>query len=220
MRKRIFISKNEGEIQPFLNNFKANDWDVIAHSFLSFEPVDFEVQALYDILFFSSPRSVTFFKTRLSIPSHVLIACIGEKTKEVLKEMGHVVSFSRDENESLSNFALSFKNWSQKKRVLFPISSISLKTISSQFPNEQKEELTVYSTKIIGRNIEECDTYVFTSPSNVIGFLKNNTFPKSARIISWGESTSKYLLENGGRIDVELKNSSLKELVNVVLSEH
>ena len=216
MKKRIFISKNEGEIQPFLNRFNANDLDVVTHSFLSFQPVDFEIKYPYEIIFFSSPRSVTFFKTRSSIPSHVLIACTGEKTKKVLQEMGHVVSFSRKENESLRNFALSFKKWCQNKRVLFPISSISLKTISSPFPNEQKEELTVYSTEINGQKITECDTYVFTSPSNLLGFLKENSFPKNAKIISWGESTSKSLRENGGRVDVELKNSRLEELLNIV----
>lgn len=216
MNKRIFISKNKAEIIPFIEDFQQKEFDVIAHSFLSFETIEFEVKSSYEIIFFSSPRSVTFFKTRSSIPSYVKIACIGEKTKHILEEMGHQVAFSRKDNETLDDFALSFKKWSQKKRILFPISSISLKTISSKFPQNQIEEVEVYSTQIVGKNIEKSDVYVFTSPSNVEGFLKKNTMPNNARIISWGESTSRFLHKNEGRVDVELKNSSVEELIDLL----
>ena len=216
MNKRIFISKNKAEIIPFIEDFQQKEFDVIAHSFLSFETIDFEVKSSYEIIFFSSPRSVTFFKTRSSIPSHVKIACIGDKTKSILEEMGHLVSFSRKENEPLNDFANSFKEWCGDKRILFPISSISLKTISSKFSQAQIEEVEVYSTKIVSKNIEKCDVYVFTSPSNAEGFLQENTIPVNARIISWGESTSRFLHENGGRVDEELKNSCIEELLSVV----
>jgi len=216
LNKSLFISKNNGEIHPFIDKFQQKKIDIIAHSFLSFEPIEFEIKSSYQIIFFSSPRSVTFFKTRSSIPSHVKIACIGDKTKALLEEMGTTVSFTRGESESLNNFAKSFKEWCGDKRVLFPISSISLKTISSQFPKDQKEELEIYSTEIGKKEIENCDVYVFTSPSNVEGFSGRNSMPESAKIISWGESTSRFLLENGGRVVRELKNSSIEELLNVI----
>ncbi len=216
MKKHIFISKNEDEIRLFLNRFHSKEFDIITHSFLSFSPIDFEVKSNFDIIFFSSPRSVTFYKTKHSIPNYVKLGCVGTKTKELLIKMGYTVDFTRKEGQPLNDFALSFKEWCRERKVLFPISSISLKTISSKFPQGQIEELEVYSTKIVGKIIEECDVYVFTSPSNVEGFLEKNTIPDNARIISWGESTSRFLLENGDRVDVELKNSCVEELLSVL----
>ena len=217
MEKNLFISKNESEILQFSNFLRDKGIRVLAHSFLHFEQVEFEIQSHYDILFFSSPRSIVFFKTRSSVPSHVKIACTGSKTAELLEQMGHEVSFTRKENESLTDFAASFKNWCGERHVLFPISSISLKTISSQFPENQKTEMVAYSTLIKGKDIEDCSTYVFTSPSNVEGFFTSNQIPQTARIISWGESTSKALLKKGCTVELELKSSSVEELIEVVL---
>ena len=216
MSKNVFISKNKSEIIPFIEGFQQKGFDLIAHSFLSFKTIEFEIKQSYEIIFFSSPRSVIFYKSQYSIPENVQVTCIGDKTKELLIEMGHTVSFSRKENESLLDFATSLREWSGGKRILFPVSTISLKTISSIFPKKQIEEVEVYSTKILGKEIEDCEVYVFTSPSNVEGFLKENSFPKSAKIISWGESTSIFILKNGGRVDVELKKSSLQELKSVL----
>ncbi len=216
MKKNIFISKNEAEIQPFVDDFKGENVGIITHSFLSFHSVDFEVKSPYEILFFSSPRSVIFFKNQYSIPQHVKIACVGLKTQQLLEEMAHVVSYTRTAQQSLSEFATSFKEWCGDQRVLFPISSISLKTISSRFPVEQIEEVEVYSTEIKGKKIANCSIYVFTSPSNVKGFLEKNTFPENVTVISWGESTSKLLLEKGIKIDIELKTASLKELFELL----
>ncbi len=215
MSTRVFISKDESEIEDLIHLFR-NKYTFVAHSFLSFTAVDFEVFSSFDVIFFSSPRSIVFYKARYSIPSDILIACVGQKTKQVLEELGQEVSFYRKENQPLKDFAESFKKWCKDKCVLFPISSISLRTVSSYFSERQKVEVVVYSTEIQSKEIEECAVYVFTSPSNVKGFLKQNSFPKNAKIISWGESTSQFILNNGGRVDIELKDSSLKELKSVL----
>ncbi|MFK7784343.1 MAG: hypothetical protein AB8B56_04455, partial [Crocinitomicaceae bacterium] len=60
---------------------------------------------------------------------------------------------------------------SRSARVLFPISDWSLKTISSVIEDDLKEEVVVYSTTVIGKEIEPCNMYIFSSPSNVEGFF-------------------------------------------------
>src|SRR5690606_17745061 len=73
----------------------------------------------------------------------------------------------------------------------------------------------VYETKINAATVEECDLYVFTSPSNIKGFLLNNPLP-SKPTISWGETTSKVLMQQGFEIFKELDISSIDNLIEIL----
>ena len=211
MAKSIFISKPESEVQGLKTQLTISGSILVAHSFLNFEPVDFEIKQDFEIIFFSSPRAVIFFKARYDIPKNVLIACTGVKTSSLLNSLGYEVTFSSEKPGQINQFSKEFKSWCKQRTVLFPISSISLKTISSLFPEKQKSEVIVYKTTVNGKTLNPCDTYIFTSPSNVQGFLIKNLISKDARVISWGESTSKELKANGVKITNELKTASIKE---------
>lgn len=230
MPKRIFISKNPSEITSLRSQFEAKGYEVIAHSFLSFSPVEFEIQLPYDVIFFGSPRAVIFFKAGASISPNKLIACVGSKTAEVLESMGHKVDFVGKNSSDPKSVAEDFKRFlstersrsagfistgsiqsesasadsayhltphdsrvQRSARVLFPISNRSLKTIAGAIPEDQKEEVVVYSTDVIGKVIEPCDVYAFSSPSNVEGFFEVNTIREGAEVIAWGKSTERAL---------------------------
>lgn len=211
MPKRIFISKNPSEITSLRSQFEAKGYEVVAHSFLSFSPVEFEIQLPYDVIFFGSPRAVIFFKAGASISPNKLIACVGSKTAEVLESMGHTVDFVGKNSSDPKSVAEDFKKWlaeqksgfesltphdsrvQRSARVLFPISNRSLKTIAGAIPEDQKEEVVVYSTDVIGKVIEPCDVYAFSSPSNVEGFFEVNTIREGAAVIAWGKSTERAL---------------------------
>ncbi len=212
MVRRVFISKNESEVDSLARYLSENGQKLVARSFLSFEPVQFSVKSKFDVLFFSSPRSVTFFKSGYGIPKGKLIACTGNKTKELLESLGFIVSFHGKQAGKISDIAKEFKDWCGEKRVLFPISSISKKTVSSLFSEKQKTELVVYETIITPCKIDDCDTYIFSSPSNVRGFLMENKIPKGAKVISWGESTSEELRGNGIQVLDEMLNSRLDDI--------
>lgn len=207
--KRIFISKNEDEVQELAQRLSKNKHELIAHSFLRFKQVEFSIEQDFDILFFSSPRAVKFYLSRCEIPQNKLVACTGSGTKKVLEAMGITVSFSGKESGKISAVAKEFKAWCGEKTVLFPVSNISKKTISSLFPKEQKAEVVVYETHITGCKIDDCDTYVFSSPSNVRGFLLENTLPDDVKVISWGESTSEELRRVGISDFEEMVDASL-----------
>ena len=203
---------------------------MVTHSFLSFVPIPFEVQREYDVIFFSSVRSVMFFKASQSIPSHTLIACIGDKTAELLAQLGHPVDFKGSQSGEPKVVAEEFKVWltsttlrqaqrdTLSQRVLFPLSDRSLKSISNEIADEQKEEVIVYSTAVIGKAVEECDVYVFTSPSNVEGFFELNTVPVGARVIAWGKSTEGVLVSKKIEISYSLKDSSIESLLKQLSS--
>lgn len=216
MSKRLFITKNENEVAGLKESLSAQGKTLLTHSFLQFEPIDFEVTQDYDILFFSSPRSVVFFKNKYTIPESKVLACVGGKTAELLIQMGFNVAFVGTQSGKVQDVAMSFKAWVGNRRVLFPSSDISLKSVSSLFKETQKIEVAVYKTKIVSRTIQDCDTYIFTSPSNAEGFLEVNKLPDNAIIVSWGQSTRAYLLTKGIKSTHTLSDSSIEGLIKII----
>ena len=184
MHKRIFISKNASEVAPLNDYLVSQGKTLIASSFLQFSQLEFELNEQYDVIFFGSPRAIFFFKSQFEIPESVEIACVGSTTAEIIESLNRKVSFSGEHAAGIQEVAQSFKSWCGDKKVLFPISSLSLKTISSQFGPEQKIEVEVYQTSIVSREIDPCDVYVFTSPSNVKGFLDVNSIPNESVVIA------------------------------------
>lgn len=217
MSKRIFISKNASEIDPFRSQFEELGFTVLGHSFLSFSPVEFDIKHDYDALFFSSVRSVIFFQAYQSIPFDKSLACIGDKTAELLETLGHTVDFKGTKSGAPKVVAEEFKAWlasnQLSQRVLFPISDRSLKSIATEIPAAQKEEVIVYSTAVVGKVIEECDVYVLTSPSNVEGFFEFNTVPAASRVIAWGKSTEAALVARAVEVEFCLEKSAFQELM-------
>lgn len=213
MNKRIFISKNASEIDPFRSQFEQLGYTVVNHSFLSFIPVPFKVERAFDVIFFSSVRSVIFFKATQSIPFTTSIACIGEKTADLLETLGYSVDFKGSQSGEPKVVAKEFKAWLASRKVIFPISDRSLKSISSEIDEEQKEEVVVYSTKVVGKAVETCEVYVFTSPSNVEGFFEFNSVPVGASVIAWGKSTEGALVGKGTKVDFCLGSSGFEELL-------
>lgn len=216
MSKFLFISKDYNEVESLASYLSQKKITLIAQSFLHFEPVPFTVEKPFDIIFFSSPRSVLFFSLLHKIPENTLIACPGNKTAELLSNLGYTVSFIGEKSGNINETINAFKKWCGNKKVLFPSSDKSLQSFSSQLPDNQKEIITVYETRIVSKPLEYCDIYVFTSPSNVEGFLNLNEIPDHAKVYSWGESTTAYLKQHGIIVTETLENSSIEDLIKVL----
>ena len=216
MVKSTFISKSPDEVSVLSDFLLENDQSLFAQSFLSFEKVKFTVSEEFAIVFFNSPRSAHFFLEDNQLKDNILIACTGFKTAEIIASFGYPVHFIGNEASKTSQIAKEFKDWCKGRKVLFPISSISLKTISSTFSETEKEELVVYKTNVEPEEVPHCDTYIFTSPSNVRGFLLNNSIPNNAKVISWGESTTRELGENGIPVNHVLLKASIEELFEIL----
>jgi uroporphyrinogen-III synthase len=214
MSKRLFISKNNSESLDLSISLSSYKTELIMHSFLHFKAIEFKVDAPYDIIFFTSPRAVRFFKAQLDIPRGVKIACTGSKTADSLSALGCQVDFQGEKSGDIQQVAAKFKTWAKDKRVLFPISDISLRTISSQLNLNSVIEVEVYKTILRGMRVDPCDIYVFTSPSNVAGFLIENKVPIEARIIAWGTSTQNALIQKGFKVEHTMKESSIKSLID------
>ncbi len=211
---RLFITKPLEELESLPDFCAQNNILLHAHSFLTFEEVPFQAEAAFDVVFFASPRAAYFFLKHIDC-SQKLIATAGESTKRFVEKFGLNVHFSPKNSGEVENASVEFARWANGKNILFPVSGISQKSYTKQLQDTQFQVVQVYKTQISTKKIESGDVYVFTSPSNVKGFLESNTIPPAAQVIAWGETTLSAL-----RIHVEpdrlfmLEESSEQSLID------
>jgi len=93
---------------------------------------------------------------------------------------------------------LEFLKVCQQQSVLFPSSKISNKSIGKIIEkNCNVIYLPIYETIELQEKLRNSlDIIVFTSPSNVRSFLKNNTISEKTKILAMGESTKNELLQH------------------------
>jgi uroporphyrinogen-III synthase len=218
MKTRVFISKNASDCEPLVHYCNQNKLDLTAQSLIEFEAIPFEIESNYDIAFFSSIRSGQFFFKNELQKSNVVYACIGQTTNSKLKKLGIECEFVGEEAGNPKKIAEEFKSWVKNRTVIFPQSNLSLGTFSSILPENQVINKIVYKTNLIEKKIENCQIYIFTSPSNLDAFLTINEIPDNATVIVWGKSTENQLLIKGGQPHFVLNKSSFLELIEILIS--
>lgn len=217
--KSIFLSSNSDSSLPIADFCNENGILLARRSFISFQQVPFEVPDEWEVVFFSSPRSFDFFVSdNFRLGSDQQIACIGEETKNHIESRGYVVSFFGKNAGDPKEIANRFKEWLGPRRALFPQSTRSNKSIETELPEAQKIPLIVYETvedPIVFRTV--FSIYIFTSPSNYNSFISVNSIPKEAKILAWGTSTSRVIVNSGKTVDFILKTSTYSELHRILL---
>jgi len=217
MKTKLFISNFEIVDQPFRDFCERRNIQITAKSLISFRALKFEPVEKADVVFFSSPRAVDFFIDSIK-GKNSLLACLGSGTAKRLLENGYIADFVGSSSAQPDLVAKEFLGWLGDKKVLFPLSTISNRSISSKIPVGQVEELLVYETITDSEQLEPFDTYVFTSPSNVDSFLKENQFPTGSVVIAWGKTTERKLQQLDIPCRKTLDASNLREL-EVILCE-
>lgn len=212
---KLFISKPLDEVEKLKAFCDQRGWKLVAKSFLTFEPKIFKWDGEEDIIFFSSPRAVDFFNEQLPLPKTKIYACAGEKTQEKLLAYDIRADFVADRSGKVANMSKEFAAFAKEKRVIFPISNLSKKSYSQYLSKGNFCFIQVYQTNIHSTKIKDCDLYVFTSPSNIKGFLiKNQVNLKPC--ISWGETTSKFLTQQGFNVFKQLDIASIDHLTEIL----
>lgn len=212
---KLFISKPIDEVGRLKTFCNQRGWKLIAKSFLTFEPTLFSWNNEEDIIFFSSPRAVDFFNRQFPLSTTKIYACAGKKTEDKLAEYGLRADFVADHSGMVTDMAKGFAEFAKGRSVIFPISNLSQQSYSQYLAKGSFRFVQVYATKINPAIIEDCDLYIFTSPSNIRGFLMEN--PANSKLsISWGETTAKYLNKSGFKVLKQLKISSIDYLIEVL----
>lgn len=216
MIKSLFISKELSEAAQLEKFCKQHSIELSAHSLISFEPVHFTYSCDVNCVFFSSPRSASYFLKSVKLDSSQLIGAAGEATKTQIEAFGYKVDFVPFNSGLTEQSSQEFAEWLADKTVLFPISTISNKSYASKLKDEQVSFVIVYETQLNPKKIPTCDGYVFTSPSNVEAYLKMNSIAKDKLVIAYGESTNARLIEAGILNARILKTSSVDAVIDLL----
>jgi uroporphyrinogen-III synthase len=208
----IFISRDSNGCGSLIEFCNQHQLDLVSQSLISFESKDFEVSDSYDVIFFSSIRSAEYFLRKEKLNTSVKIACIGQETALKLKNLGMHVDFVGENSGNPSDVSREFINWLGNRKVLIPHSSESLLSITEYLNPNQIVLVEVYKTSMNPTKIPVCDSYVFTSPTNVRAFLLSNDRSSLKNVIAWGRSTEKELLLNKIPVMNVLQTGTMLEL--------
>ena len=207
------MAKPDGALLSFCENA---GWELTQQPLIRFEKLPFTLPKNFDVVFFSSPRSVDYFFSENEINSLYKIACIGSGTAALIQAKNLIPDFVGKHSGNPEEVGKEFSLWLGNRTVLFPLAKHSNETIVKTISDNQKMVVRCYETKLVEQEVNWHDIYVFTSPSNVVSFLKSNTFPKSAQLIAWGTTTANKMRESGLEPTVVLKESSESALVEVL----
>ncbi len=209
-KKRILISRNVLQ-ESILARFCADKGiELIGESFIRTDVIPDIQFPKTDWIFFSSPRAVLLFFEYYSVEDQK-IAVLGEGTADALSKYGRQAQFVGETNMEPSTIGKTFAaKIAQKEKVLFPISQISRRSVSSQLQNENKAEVVFYETHLDEKEIDSnFDCIIFTSPSNVDGFLAENVVLTSTTLLCLGELTKQHLEER--QVSVPIFNVGTSE---------
>jgi len=157
--------------------------------------------------------------SQVQLPSIVKVAALGRGTKKALEQYDVQVSFvGKDPDTSV--VAKAFLKELKSERVWLPKSSRSLNRIEGELPESQLIAQVTYQTIPTSRQLREShDVVVFTSPSNVEGYLLENDLLPEQHIIAIGETTANYIFERYPSLNVQISaQPTLDALVRLVLS--
>ena len=147
-----------------------------------------------DWIFFSSPRGAELYLAIYPINAKK-IAALAEGTAEQLTELGYKPNFTGNSGESTRQIGQQFfAEINPTETVLFPLSDISRRAVSSQKGDHTIIELITYKTQLVSEKLaQQPDIILFTSPSNVDGFLLTNKVTPQTHMLAIGETTADHL---------------------------
>lgn len=191
----IFYSREPEKAVQIQKYCDEHGFQLQAQSLISFEALPFELdQKSFDVIFFTSPRSFDFFRAQESIHEHQTIACIGLGTKKHIESLGFQVSFFGFDSTHPAEVAGDFKLWLGARKVLFPISDISNRSVQKVLGVEQYHEIVVYKT--VPKSVELAsnpDILIFSSPSNAAAYLEQNAINVNQKVACFGTTTQLFL---------------------------
>ena len=180
-------------------------FELVQEPFIAIKHSSFELpSASYDWIFFGSSNAVKSYFSQHPIPNKK-IGVYGKATEKALPAT--VKANFVGQSNMPSQVAASFSNSVGNTAVFFPESNKSRRSISASLNNKQCFYATAYRTSVIAKKLtKNCSVFVFTSPSNVEGFLLENN-PSNTKAIAIGNSTFQSI-ENKGFKSISLAHGA------------
>jgi hydroxymethylbilane synthase len=197
---KIFITRNLQAHHLFSSSLKAQGFEVHGISLITFNTIAMKNMPQTDWIFFSSKHAVENFFKQKPIIAHQKFGAIGKSTADAIRKFGKRAEFIGQSTDT-KTIGKQFAARAGSATVLFPIAKGSLRSVQSQFiKKEQTIDINVYET--IEHNdaqLPVADILIFTSPSNVNAFFKENKVETHHQIIAMGGATEAELRKHGVR---------------------
>ena len=191
----VFYSREPEKARQIQAYCAENGLQLLSQSLVQFQSVPFQPDRHdAEVIFFTSPRSFDFFRAQEIIHEHQTIACIGLGTKTHIQSHGFQVSFFGVDSSHPAEVAEDFKRWLGARKVLFPISDISNRSVQKVFGDEQYHEIVVYKT--VPKSVELASTpdiLIFSSPSNAAAYLEKNLIHPHQKVACFVTTTQLFL---------------------------
>lgn len=190
----LFISKKITPGSLFNQRFLGESIKIIAEPLIDVKGIDFTEIPKSDWIFFTSRNSAKyFFKNNLDLTGRK-IACVGRSTyQEVAKHTSRIDFVGNDVD--VKKVGEQFAALAGKETVLFPLSTISRRTVQQFFKNPaQVIDFVTYETlEKKDFDLPFCDVLVFTSPSSVRAYLREYDIKENQKVVAIGPTTGKEL---------------------------
>ena len=214
MKKKVLITKSIEDAGELLHYAIQNQIELIYHSFLSFEQIQISEIPEVDVLFFSSKRAVDFLLKQQIVSARVQVACIGSVTQHYLEDRGILVDFVGSNSSRPQEVSKELHRWLNGRTCGLVTAEESQRTIASYLDESLISYITPYRTVIHDDKLDSpMDVLVFTSPSNVKGFLQKNEIHHQ-KVVAWGKTTEEFLLKNAIQNVYCLNNATEKEVIS------
>ncbi len=199
--EKVFISRELTERSYFRKALEKHGIEVEARSLIRTVPVITKVDNFIfknvDWVFFSSKNAVEyFFSLDPVLPKKVKFGVMGSGSEDMMRRKGYTVDFT-GAGIDMADVAKDFASIANGGTVLFPSAESSMRTVQHALSEDTKIiDLPVYET-IQEDDAEQtgANVLVFTSPSNVEAYFKNNLIFPDQKVIAIGKSTGKKLDE-------------------------
>ena len=217
MIRSILITKSKNDKGVLADFCKSKNIQLLYHSFLTFSKIELIEIPKTEVLFFSSKRAVDYFLEQASISPETQIACIGEATKNQLELLGYNVDYVGQQAGNPELVSKHFASWLGDKSCVILLAKESKKSIIKHLNPTKINCCVVYETLIHSQKLDQqFDVVIFTSPSNAEGFLKENKITEFTKVLAWGETTKKYLVEQNINVTYTLANAHEAEVVSLI----
>lgn len=148
-----------------------------------------------DWIFFNSKNAIEhFFNLNPLLLKKTKIAVLGRGSESTLRKYGRVADFSGDDlGISTEEIAAQFAKLVDGQTVFIPRAKDSLRSIQQALTdNTTVIDMPIYET-VIEENVNKsnAEVLIFTSPSNVEAYFKENLADPNQHIICIGYSTAK-----------------------------
>jgi uroporphyrinogen-III synthase len=216
--KKILVSRNL-RTDSTLREWATNHGHALIETpFIRIEPNLDQDIIPSDWIFFSSPNGVDVYFDNYPILAKK-IAAFGGGTLNRLESRGIKADFVGDNRKTPEKIGEKFFNSIHPNEVvLFPVSQLSKKSIVNVNQVNKCHEMVLYNTSVDSTILPKMDFAILTSPSNVDGYLIENT-TENVIFIVLGVTSKRHFESLNTGAKVYIPEASTEEAIIELLEE-